>query len=109
MFFSKNSEDKIFKDIVSNNYSIIEFKPDGTIISANSNFLNTMGYSLNEIVGKHHSIFCEDRFVSSKEYKQSWDDLRAAKSLIAEFKRVKKDKTLVFLRASYMPVIKNGS
>ena len=109
MFFSKNSEDKIFKDIVSNNYAIIEFKPDGTIISANNNFLSTMGYSLNEIVGKHHSIFCEDIYVSSKEYKQSWDDLRDGKSLITEFKRVKKDKTLVFFISSYMPVIKNGS
>ncbi|PRM96289.1 methyl-accepting chemotaxis protein [Aliarcobacter cryaerophilus] len=107
MFF-KNKNDKILSEAINKNYAVIYFKPDGTVIKANEVFLKTMGYSLEEIVGKHHSIFCEDKFTNTQEYKDGWNDLRAGKTLTAEFQRVKKDKSLVFLRASYMPVIENG-
>ena len=66
-----------------------------------------MGYTLNEIVTKHHSIFCEERFRNTKDYKESWENLRAGKSITAEFQRVKKDGDLIFLRATYMPIFKN--
>jgi len=107
MFF-KNKNEKILSEAINKNYAVIHFKPDGTVIKANEIFLKTMGYSLGEIVGKHHSIFCEDKFVKTQEYKDGWDDVRAGKTLTAEFQRVKKDKSLIFLRASYMPVIENG-
>ncbi|AXK48530.1 chemotaxis protein [Aliarcobacter trophiarum LMG 25534] len=107
MFFS-NKNDKLLQEAIDRNYAVIYFKPDGTIIKANQNFLNVMGYTLEEVIGKHHSIFCETEFVITQEYKDSWDNLRAGETVTAEFKRVKKDGNLIFLRASYMPVIENG-
>ena len=107
MFFS-NKEDKLLQEAIDRNYAVIHFKPDSTIIKANQNFLDAMGYTLAEIVGKHHSMFCESKFISTQEYKDGWDGLRAGKTVTAEFQRVKKDGSLIFLRASYMPVIENG-
>ena len=107
MFF-KNKNEKILSEVINRNYAVIYFKPDGTVIKANEVFLKTMGYSLEEVVGKHHSMFCEEKFTKTQEYKDGWNDLRAGKTLTAEFQRVKKDKSLIFLRASYMPVIENG-
>jgi len=85
-------------------YATVVFKNDGTIIKANQIFLDTIGYTLNEIVGKHHSIFCEKQFVQSSEYKESWNTLNKGKSITAQFKRIKKDGKAVFLRGSYMPI-----
>ena len=107
MFF-KNKNEKILSEAINSNYAVIYFKPDGTVIKANEVFLKTMGYSLEEVAGKHHSMFCEEKFTKTQEYKDGWNDLRAGKTLTAEFQRVKKDKSLIFLRASYMPVIENG-
>ncbi|MGJ0456641.1 PAS domain-containing methyl-accepting chemotaxis protein [Aliarcobacter cryaerophilus] len=107
MFF-KNKNEKILSEVINRNYAVIYFKPDGTVIKANEVFLKTMGYSLEEVVGKHHSMFCEEKFTKTQEYKNGWDDIRTGKTLTAEFQRVKKDKSLIFLRASYMPVIENG-
>ena len=107
MFF-KNKNEKILSEVINSNYAVIYFKPDGTIIKANEFFLKTMGYSLEEIVGKHHSIFCEEKVAKTQEYKDGWDDVRAGETVTAEFQRVKKDGNLIFLRASYMPVIENG-
>ncbi len=55
--------------------AIIEFKPDGTIISANENFCRTLGYQLSEIVGKHHRIFLRPEDASSKAYQELWEGL----------------------------------
>src|SRR5574344_1439812 len=107
MFF-KNKNEKILSEVINSNYAVIYFKPDGTIIKANEFFLKTMGYSLEEIVGKHHSIFCEEKFAKTQEYKDGWDAVRAGETVTAEFQRVKKDGNLIFLRASYMPIIENG-
>src|SRR5574344_2132926 len=107
MFF-KNKNEKILSEVINSNYAVIYFKPDGTIIKANEVFLKTMGYSLEEIVGKHHSIFCEEKVAKTQEYKDGWDDVRAGETLTAEFQKVKKDGNLIFLRASYMPIIENG-
>jgi len=107
MFFTNKNNNFQLKAI-DQNYATVVFKNDGTIIKANQIFLDTMGYNLNEIVGKHHSIFCEREFVESKEYKEAWETLNKGKSITAQFKRVKKDAKAVFLRGSYMP-IKNDS
>ena len=55
--------------------AVISFTPDGHVLSANQNFLSTLGYNQNEIVGKHHAIFCEPHYVRSEQYKQFWADL----------------------------------
>lgn len=56
--------------------AIIEFKPDGTIITANENFLRTMDFNIDEIKGKHHSMFCDSNYRHSKDYVQFWEDLK---------------------------------
>ena len=59
-------------DAISRSMAVIEFDLDGTVLHANQNFLATLGYRLEEIVGKHHRIFVEQRYASSKEYRDFW-------------------------------------
>ena len=108
MFFKTNKEDGLLKKAIDDNYAIIYFNPDGNIIKANNNFLKAMGYTLDEIVTKHHSMFCDEKFSNTKEYKESLKRLRAGETITAEFQRVKKDGDYIFLRASYMPIFENG-
>lgn len=82
----------------------IEFSPDGKILDANENFLRTMGYSLEEIVGKHHSMFCEPDFVKSKEYAKFWENLRAGSFQSGLFDRIAKNGKTIYLEASYNPI-----
>ncbi|HEV8512930.1 MAG TPA: PAS domain-containing protein, partial [Cyclobacteriaceae bacterium] len=82
----------------------IEFQPDGTIIKANDLFLSTLKYSLQEIEGKHHRMFCESSYGNSSTYQQFWANLRDGKAQIGEFKRLRKDGTEIWLQANYTPV-----
>ena len=66
---------------------LIEFEPDGTIIGANQHFLSAMGYSLDEIQGKHHKIFCFDSYTASLEYSSFWRNLAGGRPMIAEVPR----------------------
>ncbi|MBX2078936.1 PAS domain-containing methyl-accepting chemotaxis protein [Campylobacter peloridis] len=84
--------------------AIIEFDPQGEILNANENFTQTMGYSLNEIKGKHHSMFCEEKFRNSKEYTIFWEELRSGKFQSGKFVRFGKNNKLVYLEASYNPI-----
>ncbi len=91
-------------DAISRAQAVIEFKPDGTIISANPNFLNVMGYQLSEVVGRHHRIFVDQAFANSPEYTAFWRQLNAGQFLASEFKRIAKGGKEVFIQASYNPV-----
>jgi len=71
--------------------AVIEFNMDGTIITANENFLNTVGYSLEEIQGQHHSMFVEPTFKTSSEYKEFWQKLGQGEFESKEYKRLGKD------------------
>lgn len=84
--------------------AIIEFKPNGTIIGANRNFLNTVGYSLSELEGHHHSMFCEPDYAKSSEYAQFWSRLAKGEFVRDRFSRVTKDKKKIWLEASYNPI-----
>jgi methyl-accepting chemotaxis protein len=84
--------------------AVIEFNLDGTILTANEIFLNAMGYSLNEIVGQHHSIFVEPNCRTSAEYKQFWRDLADGKYCSAEYKRIGKGGKEVWIQGSYNPI-----
>lgn len=84
--------------------AIIEFNLDGTIITANKAFLDTMGYDLPVIQGKHHSMFVDPKFRESAEYKSFWADLRKGLFRAGEFRRYRKDGKEVWLQASYSPV-----
>ncbi len=98
-------EDKGKLEALSRAQAVIEFTPTGEIISANENFLKTLGYSLSEIVGKHHSMFCEAEYARSTAYQQFWRDLAAGKFSADQFTRVAKDGSQVFIQASYNPII----
>ena len=70
--------------------AIIEFDLDGTVVSANENFLRIFGYSLDEVIGKHHRIFCEPGYVESDAYAEFWQKLGRGECHAAEFKRLAK-------------------
>lgn len=87
--------------------AIIEFDPEGNIIGANENFLMTMAYDLNDIVGQHHSLFCLRDYTQTAEYEQFWNYLREGNFYKGRVQRVTKDNFLVWLDVTYSPVIKN--
>jgi len=105
--FGKTQEESGRLLAMEENYAIISFKPDGTIIHANDNFLNALGYSLDEVEGKHHRMFCDKNYINSSEYSQFWKDLSSGKSNINEFERFKKDGSSIWIQASYTPVRDN--
>jgi methyl-accepting chemotaxis protein len=89
--------------------AMIEFNMDGTIITANENFLKTLGYSLGEIQGKHHSMFVEPSERDSAAYREFWASLNAGKYQAAEYKRIGKGGKEIWIQASYNPILdKNG-
>ncbi len=89
---------------INNSQAVIEFEMDGTIIKANDNFLNVLGYTLNEIQGQHHSMFVEPDYKASPEYKQFWDALNRGEHQTGEFKRLGKGGKAVWIQASYTPI-----
>ncbi|MBE7732967.1 methyl-accepting chemotaxis protein [Devosia faecipullorum] len=91
-------------EAISRVQAVISFNLDGTIIDANENFLTTLGYRLEDIAGKHHSMFCDGNYVGSAEYRQFWDRLRAGEYIAAEFHRVGKGGRDVWIQASYNPI-----
>ena len=84
--------------------AVIEFEPDGTIITANQNFLNAMGYRLEEIQGRHHSIFVQPSYAETDEYQVFWQNLGQGKFLSSEFLRVTKAGKDIWIQAVYNPV-----
>jgi methyl-accepting chemotaxis protein len=84
--------------------AIIEFTPEGKIVSANQNFCDAMGYRLDEIVGQHHSMFVEKDYAASSVYAEFWASLRRGEAQIAEFERVGKNGRKVAVSASYNPI-----
>ena len=106
--FFKTNEEKAQLEAINNYYAVISFKPDGTILDANQNFLHTLGYEdANEIIGKHHQIFCDKTFSNSKEYAAFWNDLNKGMVRTSEFRRIKKNGDSIFIQASYSPVKDN--
>ena len=82
----------------------IEFNMDGTIITLNDNFLNVLGYSLDEVKGKHHRMFCEESYSNSLEYKEFWEKLNRGEIESGEYKRVGKNGREVYMQATYNPI-----
>ena len=88
--------------------AIIEFKVDGTILTANTNFCAAMGYELSEIQGKHHSIFVDSEYARSPEYREFWAKLGRGEFEAAEYRRVGKGGKDVWIQASYNPVVSSS-
>lgn len=86
---------------VSAAQAMIEFQPDGTIISANENFLNTLGYTLRDIEGRHHRMFVSEKYAASPEYEQFWGSLRRGESQLGEFQRFGKGNKEIWIQARY--------
>jgi methyl-accepting chemotaxis protein len=85
--------------------AIVEFKLDGTIVNANGIFLDAMGYTLEEVKGKHHRMFCEPGYRDSAEYTKFWQDLGRGEFVAAEFRRVGKDGRIVVIQGAYNPIL----
>jgi len=99
------AEMKALTEAIDESQATIEFKLDGTIINANANFLNVMGYTLEEIVGRHHRIFVDVEHAASREYQQFWETLRSGAYLQSEHPRVAKNGSEVWIHASYNPIL----
>ncbi|NVN02653.1 MULTISPECIES: methyl-accepting chemotaxis protein [Asaia] len=91
-------------DAISRSQAIIEFLPDGTILTANENFLEAMSYSLEEIVGKNHRIFIDPAIARGADYAEFWEKLRQGGYIPLECKRLDKNGEHVWLQASYNPI-----
>jgi len=90
---------------INRSAAVIEFGLDGTILYANDNFLNTMGYAREEIIGRHHGIFVDSEHRNSAEYRAFWEKLRRGDFDAGQYKRVAKDGREVWIQASYNPVL----
>ena len=90
---------------VSKAQAVIEFKMDGTVLAANDNFLKALGYTLDEVKGKHHSMFVDDAYRQSADYKEFWAKLNRGEYVADEFKRIGKGGREVWILASYNPIL----
>ncbi|NOS99860.1 MAG: PAS domain S-box protein [Phycisphaerales bacterium] len=89
---------------ISKSQAVIEFNLDGTVITANANFLGALGYTLDEIRGKHHSTFCTETYRNSPDYREFWAKLNRGENQIGEFNRIHKSGKTVWIQASYNPI-----
>jgi methyl-accepting chemotaxis protein len=95
---------------INKSQAVIEFNMDGTIITANENFLKPMGYTLDEIQGRHHSMFVEPEVRNSAEYTEFWNRLNRGEYTIGEFRRLGKNGNEVWIQGSYNPILdQNGN
>ncbi|MBW8077453.1 MAG: PAS domain-containing protein, partial [Gallionella sp.] len=90
---------------VDRSQAVIEFALDGTILAANPNFLRVVGYSLEEIRGKHHRIFVDPAFAASAEYREFWTRLARGEFCSGQYRRIGKDARDVWLQATYNPIL----
>ena len=90
---------------IDKSLATIEFTPDGKIITANANFLNAVGYQLQDIQGQHHSIFVDEKTKKSDVYRQFWARLNNGEFIQNEFKRVGKQGNDIWIQATYNPLL----
>lgn len=100
----QNAEFEGKVNAISRAQAVIEFTPKGEIITANDAFLQTIGYGLDEIRGKHHSLFVEPSYAQGAEYLDFWRKLNAGEFIASEFKRFGKNGREVWINASYNPI-----
>ncbi len=84
--------------------AVIEFNLDGTVIAANDNFQKALSYSLEEIKGKHHSMFCDPVYAASPEYRNFWADLARGEFQAGLYKRITRQGKEIYIQASYNPI-----
>ena len=100
----KNTNYSSQLEAISKSQAVIEFNMDGSILFANANFLNALGYSLDEVKGKHHSMFAEPQYAKSDEYRQFWENLNKGEFQTGEYLRIGKGGKQVWIQGSYNPI-----
>ena len=118
MFFKKSVDNSAVNESYRQAYcalesmrkfvAMIEFDPKGNILDANELFLSTVGYTLAELKGQHHKIFCSPEVLNSPNYAKHWQDLANGKEKAGDFFRVRKDGSPLIMEATYFPIIDNG-
>ncbi|PDT13619.1 chemotaxis protein [Rhizobium sp. J15] len=106
--FGLSSDSKCILDAISKSQAIIEFDLKGNILAANENFCRALGYGLSEIVGKHHSMFCEPAYTATADYREFWARLGRGEYDTGAYKRLAKGNREIWIQASYNPVFKGG-
>jgi PAS domain S-box-containing protein len=101
----QNADTSALIEAIHRSQAVIEFEPDGTIRSANDNFLDVVGYELEEIQGEHHRIFVEESYAKSDEYQAFWEKLARGEYHADRLKRIDKKGQEVWLQATYNPVM----
>ena len=104
-FLNSSSTDKALAAALGRSQAVIEFNMDGTILTANDNFLKALGYALGEIQGKHHSMFVEQAERDSAAYRDFWAALKRGEYQAAEYKRIGKGGREIWIQATYNPVL----
>lgn len=99
-----NNHNALVVDAINRSMASVEFTPAGKIITANPNFLAVTGYELQELVGRHHRIFCEAEYSNSKEYLDFWRRLNNGEFIESRFRRISKSGEVLWLQATYNPV-----
>ncbi len=101
-------EAKSMVQAIRRSQAVIEFALDGTVLDANDNFLSTLGYTLDEIQGRHHRMFVDPAFAASVDYAQFWQRLNQGEYFAAEYMRIGKGGREVWIQASYNPMLDAG-
>ena len=91
-------------EAINKSQAVIEFSLDGTIITANQNFLKLLGYSLEEVQGKHHRIFVDHETAASADYEMFWKKLRSGEFESKVYRRLRRDNSEIWIQASYNPI-----
>ena len=100
------NEQKSVLDAIDRSMAVIEFTSKGEVVRANKNFLSTMGYNEQELIGKHHRIFCEAKYAESPEYRQLWERLRQGEFVSGQFKRIRRDgQPVATTRSAMLPAM----
>lgn len=105
---AKLLESESLIDSIDNSVATIEFSPEGEILNANKLFLNIIGYSLVEIVGRSHKMFCKPEYSNAPTYRQFWVNLKSGNLQEGNFCRIRKDGKEIWLKATYFPIKKHG-
>ena len=101
---AESTSDTAVMNMIDQTQATIRFRPDGTIVTANQNFLDVTGYSLEEIVGGHHSMFLSQKDKETPEYARFWLDLAEGKAFTDQFPRVAKSGQTIWIQATYAPL-----
>ncbi len=89
---------------INRSHAVISFSLDGTILHANENFLKIFEYKLDEVIGKHHSLFVEESYKNSAEYRKFWEELNRGSFHTSEFLRYGKNKKQIWIQSTYNPI-----